>query len=95
MHARLPLVVSDVRAMADFVTELGIGEVYVADDPESLAAAAGKVLADRERYAKALDDPELLQRYSWEQQEATLRTVYGRLLGRDLDPPSATLAAPG
>jgi glycosyltransferase involved in cell wall biosynthesis len=95
MHARLPLVVSDVRAMADFVTELGIGEVYVADDPESLAAAATKVLADRERYARPLDDEELLRRYSGERQEETLREVYGRLLGQALDARSDTLGPPG
>jgi glycosyltransferase involved in cell wall biosynthesis len=86
MHARLPLIVSDVKAMADLVTQLGIGEVYVAGDPASLAKAAGLVMADRARYVKALEaDPEILRRYSWERQEEALREVYGRLLGRDLE----------
>lgn len=85
MHAQLPMIVSDVKAMADFVTELGIGEVYTAGDPQALARAAKVVLADRERYVKALGaDPQLLATYSWETQEQRLREVYGRLLGRGL-----------
>ena len=91
MHARLPMIVSDVKAMAQFVTELGIGEVYVAGDPVSLAAAAKLVVADRGRYVKALDaDPDILRRYSWERQEIALRELYGRLLGRELNAPADT-----
>jgi len=90
------MIVSDVKAMADFVTGLGIGEVYVADDPVGLAKAAMQVLSDPERYAKAqAADPELLRTYSWERQEERLREVYARLLGcspTDFRRPSA---APG
>jgi len=96
LHAGLPMIVSDVKAMADFVTGLGIGEVYVADDPVGLAKAAMQVLSDPERYAKAqAADPELLRTYSWERQEERLREVYARLLGcspTDFRRPSA---APG
>jgi glycosyltransferase involved in cell wall biosynthesis len=85
MHARLPMIVSDVKAMAEFVAGLGIGEVYVSGDAASLASAAERVIADRGRYVAALEaDPEILRRYSWEYQEAAIREVYAALLGREL-----------
>ena len=88
LHAELPMVVSDVKAMAELIHQLGVGEVYTAGDPASLAAAVRTVLADLDRYRKALTaDPEVLRRYSWERQEETLRAVYGRLLGRELAAP--------
>jgi glycogen synthase len=84
MHARLPMIVSDVKAMAEFVTAHGIGEVYRSGDPRSLAAAAALVIDDRARYVKAFDaDPELLRTYSWEHQEQALGRIYGQLLGQD------------
>lgn len=85
MHAGLPMIVSDVKAMADFVSELGIGEVYAAGDPVALARAAALVLADLERYTHVLrTDPELLATYSWERQEERLLEIYSRLLKRPL-----------
>ncbi len=80
LHAGLPMVVSNVKAMSELVTALGIGEVYTAGDPSSLADAVRRVLADRERYASASRSPELLRQYSWEAQEEALRGVYSDLL---------------
>lgn len=80
LHAGLPVVVSDVKAMSEFVTSLGIGEVYLVGDPASLADAVRRVLGDRERYASASRTPELLRRYSWEAQEDALRGIYADLL---------------
>ena len=82
MHARLPIVVSDVRAMAAKTQELGNGEVFTAGDVGSFVTAAQAVLADPERYAKVYEaTPGLLAQYSWERQAQTLGDLYARLLG--------------
>ncbi len=89
LHAGLPMVVSDVKAMAALIRQLGVGEVYSAGDPASLAAAVRAVLTDPDRYRAAItSDPEVLRRFSWERQEEILRAVYGRLLGRELRQPA-------
>lgn len=82
LHARLPIIVSDVKAMADLTRELGIGEVFEAENPESLAVAVRRVLADRERYTRPLQErPEILERFSWPREEQKLIRVYRDLLG--------------
>ncbi|MDI2132264.1 glycosyltransferase [Yinghuangia seranimata] len=98
MHARLPLVVSDVTAMADKTAELRCGEVFPvratgdADDArlrgrdaKAFAEAVGKVLADRAGYAAAYDEA-LLAENSWEGQAAVLVGLYARLVGRTPEP---------
>ncbi|WTW95190.1 glycosyltransferase [Streptomycetaceae bacterium NBC_01309] len=98
MHAKLPIVVSDVEAMADKTVELGCGEVFavrttdeVADaalrkrDAEAFAEAAGKVLADPRGYAAAYTDS-LLAENSWEGQASVLVALYGALAGRAPEP---------
>jgi glycogen synthase len=80
MHAKLPVVVSDVQAMADFTRDLGNGEVFTAGDPHEYALAVGKVLADRDAYAARYTD-DLLAANSWEGQAETLSGVYAKLLG--------------
>jgi glycosyltransferase involved in cell wall biosynthesis len=79
IHAGLPVVCSDTEAMGGFVREKGIGEVFRAGDPADLSRAVATVLADRSRYTAALT-PELLERYSWQQQERVLIEVYRGLL---------------
>lgn len=87
LYAGLPIVVSDVRAMADLTRDLRIGEVFAAGDAASLAAAVRCVLADRDRYAAPLRDrPEIFERFSWERQEETLRALYADLLGSTYSP---------
>jgi len=81
MHARLPIVVSDVEAMAEHTRQLGNGEVFVAGDPASCAEAVRRALDNRERYVAAYTDA-LLERESWEGQTGTLLGVYERLTGR-------------
>ncbi len=82
MHARLPMVVSDVRAMAAKTRELGNGEVFTAGDVGSFVAAVEAVLADPEPYQKVYEaTPGLLARYSWEQQARTLNELYAQLVG--------------
>ncbi|MCF2532671.1 glycosyltransferase family 4 protein [Yinghuangia soli] len=80
MNARLPLVVSDVRQVAAFTREHGIGEVYPAGDSAAFAAAVRKVLDDREQYCKPYDG-DLLGRHTWEAQVPELLGLYGRLVG--------------
>lgn len=79
LHAGLPVVVSDCRAQQRFVTATAVGEVHVAEDVRSFAAAVEKVLADLGRYRAALT-PELLRSNSWQQQEETLRSVWTSLV---------------
>lgn len=93
LHARLPMVVSDTRAMRRFVEELGVGEVFPAGDARALAAAVSRVLDRPERYRQAiLARPELLGQYSWQEQEHVLVSAYSSVLGRRLrlDGPTPT-----
>jgi len=80
-HAGLPMVVSDARLMADFVTRNNVGEVFVAGDPRSFSDAVAKVLGspapDAERMAA------LAKEFSWQGQEQGDR----RLLQRPHGPP--------
>jgi glycosyltransferase involved in cell wall biosynthesis len=87
-HARLPIVVSDVKAMAEVTRSTGQGEVFVAEDVDDYARAVRAVLADPKRYRAAYDTPGLLEGWTWEAQAEVLDQVYSRLLaGR---PHSAT-----
>ena len=79
-QARLPLVVSDVRTMAETVRETGQGEVYRAEDPDDCARALRAVLADPARYRAAYDRPGLLEQWTWEAQAQKLDSLYARLL---------------
>jgi glycogen(starch) synthase len=79
-QARLPLVVSDVRTMADVVTDTGQGEVFRADDVEDYVRAVKAVLGDPQRYRAAYDRPGLLNGWRWEAQAEVLDEIYGRLL---------------
>ncbi|MBO4210942.1 glycosyltransferase family 4 protein, partial [Micromonospora echinofusca] len=87
-HARLPIVVSDVRTMADTVRSTGQGEVFRAEDVADYVRAVGKVLADPERYRAAYDRPGLLASWTWEAQAEVLESVYRRLRP-DLTPTDA------
>ncbi|WP_405093872.1 glycosyltransferase [Micromonospora sp. NBC_01392] len=80
-HARLPIVVSDVRTMADTVRATGQGEVFRARDAADLARAVRAVLADPARYRAAYDGPDSpLSTWTWEAQAARLTTLYHHLL---------------
>ena len=81
LAAGLPIVTSDTPAQATLVRELGLGAVYTAGDPDSLADAVFHVLRNadlmRERIA---GDPGLRSRFSWAGQAEVVRTVYDELL---------------
>lgn len=80
-HARLPMVVSDVRVMAETARDLGHGEVFTAGDVASFVTAMRTVLADPERYRKAYTD-EQLREWTWEAQAEVLDGVYNRVMNR-------------
>jgi glycosyltransferase involved in cell wall biosynthesis len=90
-HARLPVVVSDVRAMAAATLELGNGEVFRAADTADFVRAVGAVLTNPRRYRKAYDRVEVLRERSWEKESLPLLDLYGRLLGPR---PAVALAGP-
>jgi glycosyltransferase involved in cell wall biosynthesis len=78
-HAGLPLVVSDARLMADFVTRNNLGEVFVTNDPRSFSEAVAKALVspagDPERLAA------LVKEFSWQGQEKVIVDYYNGLTG--------------
>ncbi|WP_329409822.1 glycosyltransferase family 4 protein [Streptomyces sp. NBC_00704] len=82
-QARLPLVVSDIRTMAEMVEKTGQGEIFKAQDTEDYVRAVKAVLANPERYRAAYDDPGLLEKWTWEAQAVVLDQIYSRLLPGD------------
>jgi glycogen synthase len=80
-HARLPLIVSDVRTMAATVRATGQGEVFKAEDVADYVRAVRAVLDDPERYRSAYDKPGLLDGWTWSAQAELLTGVYRKLLG--------------
>ncbi|MEV0427371.1 glycosyltransferase family 4 protein [Micromonospora sp. NPDC050495] len=79
-HARLPLVVSDVKTMAGTVRDTGQGEVFRAEDVADYVRAVRAVLAEPDRYRAAYDRPGLLESWTWEAQAEVMDAVYRRLL---------------
>jgi glycogen(starch) synthase len=80
-HARLPLIVSDVRTMSATVRATGQGEVFTAEDIKDYVRAVSAVLADPDRYRAAYDKPGLLDTWTWSAQAEVLVDVYRGLLG--------------
>jgi glycosyltransferase involved in cell wall biosynthesis len=85
--ARLPVVVSDVKAAGELTRELGNGEVFEVDDVDDLARAVRAVAADRERYAAVYTD-EMLAAHSWESQVPALLALYSQVSGLTPEPPA-------
>jgi glycosyltransferase involved in cell wall biosynthesis len=90
-HARLPLVVSDVKTMAEVTRTTGQGEVFIAEDTDDYVRALRTVLSDPKHYRAAYDAPGLLERWNWEAQADILDQVYTRLLP---DRPRSRIAGP-
>ncbi|MEV6495807.1 glycosyltransferase family 4 protein, partial [Actinoplanes sp. NPDC051633] len=78
-QARLPLIVSDVKAMAEMVRSTGQGEVFVADDVQDYVRAVKQVFADPERYRAAYEKAGVLDQWNWATQAGHLEQVYSRL----------------
>lgn len=84
VHAGLPVVVSDCRAMAELVTAHDLGGVFHSEDPDDLARAVSAVLDNLERHRSAVADKEFLATYSWEAQQDRLVQMYSELTGKSL-----------
>jgi glycosyltransferase involved in cell wall biosynthesis len=80
-QARLPIVVSDVRAMAAMVSQTGQGEVFTAGDIDSYVAAVRAVLADPQRYHGSYKLSGLLDEWTWEAQAQVQIAVYQSVIG--------------
>jgi glycosyltransferase involved in cell wall biosynthesis len=76
LHAGLPMVVSDCKAMAAFVAEHGLGRSFRAGDAADLGTALTSVLADPPRP----DTAALRREFSWQAQEARLVGAYAGLV---------------
>jgi len=82
--AGLPVLVSDMASMKEFVTRTGIGEVFVAGDTRDLAVKAEVLLSRTQTYRDRLADPAFRLETAWTGQAARLRALYGELLGQEL-----------
>ncbi len=80
LHAGLPVVVSQVRAMAAFTSEHRVGEVYATGDPRALAEAVSTVMANRDRYAHAVATDPAVAATAWSRQAEVLGDLYDRLV---------------
>jgi glycosyltransferase involved in cell wall biosynthesis len=78
LHAGLPLVVSDARVMAEFVSSAQVGEVFASGDPRALAEAVRRL---REQPPAREHVAEVAGRYSWQGQEQTILRLYDDLSG--------------
>lgn len=82
MHARLPIVISNCKVMSAFVSQLGVGEVFLSENVDSLVEKISKVLQNLDKYRLAYErQPEMLKTYSWGNERKKLFAVYQDLLG--------------
>jgi glycosyltransferase involved in cell wall biosynthesis len=79
-HGRLPMVVSDVRTMAEATRATGQGEVFRAEDLDDYLRAVRAVLDDPRPYRAVYDRPGVLEQWTWEAQARVMDDVYARLL---------------
>lgn len=95
LHARLPVLCSDVAEMARTTRSLGVGEVFRAGDTGSFCSAARSLLGDPARYGEAYRPggaaAAALPGLTWEGQAAVLDGLYRELTGRR---PRPTAGAP-
>ncbi len=83
--AGLPVVVSDMPSMKEFVDRTRIGEVFVAADAHDLGSKVRTVLGDLDDYRERVAHPTYQEEVSWAGQAAKLRELYGELIGRQLE----------
>ena len=81
LQADVPMVVSDVAAMKQFVETHKVGRVFEAGNEISCAEAIHSVIRDRRRYRANVTEA-LKDEYSWDAQALKLRAIYdGALAG--------------
>ena len=80
MMAGIPVVASDYEEMGRVVLEEGVGAVCDPDDPASIAAAVGEIVADPEAEARfRAATRSAITRYNWDVEERVLVDMYERL----------------
>jgi glycosyltransferase involved in cell wall biosynthesis len=78
LHARIPIIVSDVKTMAEEVLLQGNGLVFIAGDADELADAFLQITAERSHFVGAITDA-MLDEYSWELQADKLVAAHDGL----------------
>ncbi|MCM2393288.1 glycosyltransferase [Streptomyces albipurpureus] len=81
LHARLPIITSDIKAMSEFVRVHGVGEVFTAEDTESFVAAVKRATTDHDALQRSINEA-LLTDLSWEHQAEVLLKVYTEISGK-------------
>jgi glycosyltransferase involved in cell wall biosynthesis len=76
--AKLPIVGSDVRVVKRTIEQYGIGEVFTAGDPKTLAEAMSKVINNHQTYVNNYSAAPVAS-WTWEAQEQVLNLVYESL----------------
>nr|WP_253720230.1 glycosyltransferase family 4 protein [Brevibacterium renqingii] len=78
LHARLPVVVSDMRAQAERVRRLGFGTVYPSGNPTAMAEAITHVLGNVSEFKRHITK-EVILKNSWEADAPVLEMIWQRL----------------
>ncbi len=78
LHARIPIIVSDVKTMSEEVLLQGTGLVFTAGNSEELAERFEEVTQDYGRFVNAITEG-MLDDYSWESQSGKLVAAHDRL----------------
>lgn len=78
LHARIPIIVSDVKTMSEEVLLQGNGLVFTADNFEELAKCFEEISVNRSRYLGAISEA-MLDEYSWELQGDKLVSAHDEL----------------
>ncbi len=78
LHAHIPIIVSDVKTMAEEVLLQGNGLVFTADNFEELAKCFEEMAVNRTKYLGAISET-MLDEYSWELQGDKLVSAHDEL----------------
>lgn len=78
LHARIPIIVSDVKTMAAEIRQHGNGLVFTAGNADELALRFAEIAADRARFTAAITES-MLDEYSWERQGVKLIATHDAL----------------
>jgi len=83
IHAKLPVVSSDFPALKEVVEGYSLGYTFDPEEPESIAEAINRVLADEQRYNTMKKNAlEAAKIFNWETESRKLLEVYQRLSHR-------------
>ena len=80
IQAKLPILASDVGAVATYVLSKGIGTIFESGSPKSLAKAGSLLLKEIDGYKQHFSE-KLLTQTTWEYQSKVLIDVYLNVLG--------------